>query len=404
MAPRSPSRSRRLQALQAVPRAVPLAQGAGDPLRPASRTTTSGRCATSTFEIDEGETVGLLGHNGSGKSTLLKCVAGILRPTDGRDPRARPARRAARARRRLPPRPHRPRERLPQRRRSSACRKREIDAPLRRDRRVLRARAVHRQAGEALLVGHVRAARLRRRRQRRARHPRSSTRCWRSATRRSSASASTGSSGSSARAARSSSSPTPPTWCARSATRRRARPRQPGRVRAAGRGGARVPRAPAQDAAAPQAGEAPAVDETLRISAVRFEYADPALGFVTPVSPLGRRLARRRRAGRRPRAHTHDPRHRGSSAARRQHPRCRLRYPDSDRPERDRVRLRPGPVARRRLRRHRLRDVAGRALHLRLARAALPVRGARSLGTTVSLDFPVHIRLAQSGSDLAVGR
>jgi ABC-2 type transport system ATP-binding protein len=36
-----------------------------------------------TLDVQEGETVGLLGHNGSGKSTLLKCVAGTLRPTSG---------------------------------------------------------------------------------------------------------------------------------------------------------------------------------------------------------------------------------------------------------------------------------------------------------------------------------
>ncbi len=36
-----------------------------------------------SFDVVQGETVGLLGHNGSGKSTLLKCVAGILRPTTG---------------------------------------------------------------------------------------------------------------------------------------------------------------------------------------------------------------------------------------------------------------------------------------------------------------------------------
>ena len=34
--------------------------------------------------IDQGQTVGILGHNGSGKSTLLKCMAGILTPTAGR--------------------------------------------------------------------------------------------------------------------------------------------------------------------------------------------------------------------------------------------------------------------------------------------------------------------------------
>jgi ABC-2 type transport system ATP-binding protein len=37
-----------------------------------------------SFDVAVGETVGLLGHNGSGKSTLLKCIAGILRPTNGR--------------------------------------------------------------------------------------------------------------------------------------------------------------------------------------------------------------------------------------------------------------------------------------------------------------------------------
>ena len=35
------------------------------------------------FQVQEGETVGILGHNGSGKSTLLKCICGVLQPTSG---------------------------------------------------------------------------------------------------------------------------------------------------------------------------------------------------------------------------------------------------------------------------------------------------------------------------------
>jgi ABC-2 type transport system ATP-binding protein len=34
--------------------------------------------------VEEGETLGLMGHNGSGKSTLLKCIAAILVPTRGK--------------------------------------------------------------------------------------------------------------------------------------------------------------------------------------------------------------------------------------------------------------------------------------------------------------------------------
>jgi ABC-2 type transport system ATP-binding protein len=36
-----------------------------------------------SMEVDEGSTVGILGHNGSGKSTLLKCMTGILQPSSG---------------------------------------------------------------------------------------------------------------------------------------------------------------------------------------------------------------------------------------------------------------------------------------------------------------------------------
>jgi ABC-type polysaccharide/polyol phosphate transport system ATPase subunit len=36
-----------------------------------------------TFEIKEGERIGLIGHNGAGKSTMLKLLSGILEPIEG---------------------------------------------------------------------------------------------------------------------------------------------------------------------------------------------------------------------------------------------------------------------------------------------------------------------------------
>ena len=96
--------------------------------------------------------------------------------------------------------------------------KRDIEQGLRRDRRVLRAREVHRHAGAALLVGHVRPARLRGRGQRRPRHP---PRRRGALGRRRGVPAQVPRAGrrsSSARAARSCSSRTPPTSCAGSAS------------------------------------------------------------------------------------------------------------------------------------------------------------------------------------------
>ena len=35
------------------------------------------------FQVNKGETVGIIGTNGSGKSTILKIITGVLNPTAG---------------------------------------------------------------------------------------------------------------------------------------------------------------------------------------------------------------------------------------------------------------------------------------------------------------------------------
>ncbi len=122
------------------------------------------------FDVEEGSTVGILGHNGCGKSTLLKCVAGILQPTRGeivtRGRLAALLELGAGFNHELTGR-----ENVFMNAAILGLSKKDTDRDLRRDRGVRRAREVHRHAGAALLVGHVRAPRVRGRRERRARHP-----------------------------------------------------------------------------------------------------------------------------------------------------------------------------------------------------------------------------------------
>jgi len=51
--------------------------------RPTDKITSIKALDKISFELNEGEKIGLIGHNGSGKSSLLKVLAGVYSPTSG---------------------------------------------------------------------------------------------------------------------------------------------------------------------------------------------------------------------------------------------------------------------------------------------------------------------------------
>ncbi len=160
-----------LQALPALPRAQPVAEGQPAAAQRAPATRTSGRCATSRFEIPQGATFGLIGENGSRQVDAAQVPRQDPRPGrgDGRSPRAGSA-----ALLELGSGFHPElsgRENVYLNGSILGMGREELDAQVRRDRRLLRHRALHRPAGEELLLRHVRAARLLRRDQRRPRRP-----------------------------------------------------------------------------------------------------------------------------------------------------------------------------------------------------------------------------------------
>ena len=115
-----------------------------------------------SFDVNEGEIVGVIGPNGAGKTTLLRILTRITLPTHGPGRGARPRRFPARGRHRVPSRAHGTRERVPERRDPRDVAARRSDASTTRS-STSRDPRVHGHTGEALLERDARPPRVLRR-------------------------------------------------------------------------------------------------------------------------------------------------------------------------------------------------------------------------------------------------